>query len=208
MLTRTLDATFLNGVANSKGVREWLGHGDTVLDLTPLVSNPENVALQCESGGFVAERLAPGLYECHSLFREEGRGIDTYKAMREGLRFLFVETDCMEVVTQVPADNRPARGLALKAGFARAFARGDAWECYDGCTCDVEYMSLSYWAWLRGDDEIEGVGLKFCPDAEPSKARTFGAYLLMCMAGNAAKGTLLFNRWARLTRSPMMPWRM
>jgi hypothetical protein len=208
VLKRTMDATFLNKVANTEGVREWLG-GEGALDLTPLIANPENVTFQDDCGGFIAEKLGAGLYECHSLFLPEGRGFGVYEAMRQGLHYMFVETDCMEVVTKVPLDNRAARGLALKASFVKAFDRDNAWRGADGNQTGVHYMTLSYWAWLRSDDMVERVGRTFHETLErlakapnhpddPAHNRAAGACALMCMAGNAAKGVFLYNRWARL----------
>ncbi len=65
---RTLDAAFLNEVANDPEVRPFLGRSGA-LDLAPLISDPNNYCFVCDQGGFVGIKLQPGLYELHTIFR-------------------------------------------------------------------------------------------------------------------------------------------
>lgn len=210
MITRTLDATFLNQVANDPAVRPWLGGSGDALDLTPLVANPANVSVVSERGGFIAEQHEPTIYEVHSLFLPDG---DAINAMREGARYMFAATDCLELVTKVPATNKAAAGLARLAGFEQRFTRAKAWPIPDGF-CDVAYLGLSLDRWMmRAPDTLE-VGRWFHDRLEAVKTaqaserviheddeahdRAAGTAVLMVRAGNPFKAVATYNRWARL----------
>ena len=130
-LTRTMDAAFLNEVANHPEVRLWLG-GEGVLDLTPLVAHPANVALVTEYGGWLCIKLDDGLYEAHSMFLPEGRSASLVSDMQAGFRYLFTRTDCLEVCTKVPAGNLAAKGLARAARFRETFTREDGRPHFPG----------------------------------------------------------------------------
>lgn len=204
-MIRTLDATALNRIANDDGVRPFIGDGGPV-DLTPLVSDPANVALTTEDGdgGYILHKLAPGLYEAHSLALPPARGRPMVRLMREGFRYLFTATDALEVVTKVPATNMAAAALALRAGFREVFSREGAWV--DGSA--ISYRSLGYLDWALRDAEClrEGVALHqwfhdlLGPDGRhPEDAAhnaVAGACLLGVKAGTVSKSVALYNRWA------------
>lgn len=219
MLKRTLDAAFLNQIANMPEVRPWLG-GEGALDLTAPIANIANVTLVNEYGGFVGMKLESGLYECHSIFSPEGHGANAVEATREGLRYLFVATDCIEVVTKVPSNNPGALGLARAAGFSKQFEREKAWPLENGELVGVDYFSLAFAKWRSRDNLVLDKGVWFhtrleelttalakpIPVHEDDSAhnRAVGASVLMLEAGNALKACGLYNRWAVFAGYPQI----
>lgn len=217
MLKRSMDATFLNVAANHPEVRPWLG-GEGDLDLTPIVSNPDNVSMVGEHGGFIAIKLEGGLYECHSIILPEGRGPQALEGTREGLRYLFAATDCIEVVTKVPKDNPGALGLARSAGFSKHFGRENAWSTASGEKVGVDYYSLHIAKWRCLDTMVADKGVWFhtrleeltaaigktipVHEDDPAHNRAVGAAVLMLEAGNAVKACGLYNRWAAFVGYP------
>jgi hypothetical protein len=208
LLSRTQDASFLNEVANDDAVRPWLG-GEGALDLAGTVGNPANVALVNSHGGFVFICHEATSYELHTLFRPEGRGAGVLPAAEEAFRWLFVNTDCLEILTKVPAGNRAADLLARRAGFVPIFTRDAAWP--DGSA--VTYFALTVDAWRARDSALAPAGHDFHTLIETAKAaagsalpthpddeahdRAAGAAVLMTLAGNPEKAVWLYNRWAR-----------
>lgn len=209
-LRRTFDGSFLNDVSNHPDVRPGLG-GSGDVDWRPFARNIDNVLLVNEHGGWVLHKLAPGLYEAHSQFLPAGRGPQLGPLMREGFRYLFCETDCVEVVTKAPADNPGAIGLCRAAGFQHVFTREQAWPQEGGPT-SISYQRLSFDRWKALDDVIASVGAMFHDKLETAKQeagsplpvhghdeshdRAVGAAVLMALHGNPQKAIALYNRWA------------
>lgn len=212
---RTMDATFLNSVANHPEVRSWLG-GIGPIDLSNLLSDPNNVALQYEFGGFVGHKLFDtGVYECHSMFLPEGRGAHAHSAMETSLRYLFTKTDCTEVVTKAPDGNRSAFGAARSMGFTTSFKLDNGWTNDKGERIGVACMRLPYSKWIDKDPEVESVGkwfherLEELTDGklpvhydEPAHNRYVGSSVLMFRAGNPLKAVLTYNQWAKFAQFP------
>lgn len=73
ILTRSTDADAINAVINAPEVRPFVG-GEGVLDITPALLLPNNVALMGEHGGFLFAWSAPGVYEVHTFILLGGRG--------------------------------------------------------------------------------------------------------------------------------------
>lgn len=213
---RTMDATFLNSVANHPDVRPSLG-GSGPIDLTSLINNPENVALQGEFGGFVVQKLEHGVYECHSMFLPEGRGAFVSKAMQEGLRYLFVCTDCIEMVTKCPAGNGAAFGAARAMGFTLSYKLDRGWPHEDGTYGPVDCMYLPFKKWVAKDEQVQARGEWFhnrleeltegklpAHYEEPAHNRAAGASVLMYEAGNSVKATASYNLWAKTAGFPVV----
>lgn len=209
-----MDATFLNGVANNPAVRPMLG-GVGELELSSYLADPNNVALQGAFGGFIAVKLEAGVYECHSMFLPEGRGKHAYEAMTEGLRYLFVQTDCIEVVTKCPKGNMAALGAARNMGFTLRFTLEQGWALPDGLRGAVDCMGLTFAKWLTRDAEVEAKGKWFhqrleelaaIPEhfEEPSHNRAVGASCLMFDAGNPVKAQASYNLWAKFAGFPQI----
>ncbi len=208
-LRRTMDATHLNLVANHPEVRPWIG-GEGLADLQPILDAPHNVALESAHGGFIAVRLEDDLYECHSLFLPEGRGVETMHARAEAARYFFTATPARTLVTRVPARNRAALGLARAAGFERQFTRIAAWP--DGS--DVGFWALSIERWAQRVAETYETGRAFhrlldeAKRAQHSQADSHpedpihdamvGLAIVLAYSGQPAKSLAVYNRWARI----------
>lgn len=209
-LRRSLDASKFNEIANHPDVRPWLG-GQGPLDVAPIVLSTSNVSLLSDGGGFICHNIGDGRYEVHSLFLPDARGEGAIEAMREGLRYLFCATDCVEIVTKCPDGNRAALGLARAAGFQEIFRREHAWIGEDGLA-GVSYQSISFDRWLSRDPEVERKGAWFHDKLERAKHETgsdrvihedeachdraVGAAVLMVLSGNPRKAVWSYNRWA------------
>ena len=204
-LRPTRDATFLNTVANHPDVRPWLlaEDGPAPLDFKDVIENPDNVSLVTETGGFVFMRHEDGIYEVHSLFIPEGRGTHTITAMRQAAQYMFVETDCMELLTKVPVNNTAAKGLARLAGFTHRF---DLPLTSHGL--EVAYLGLTLDRWMVRAPETRLAGEAFyalCdrPLEDPIHRHAVGTVVLMGRAGNATKGVETFNTLARFAGYPL-----
>lgn len=204
---RTFDPALLNEIANRDDVRPFLG-GSGELDLRLTVENPANFAFVNQYGGFVTIALMPGLYEVHTIFTPERDGVnEILKLAAESQAFMFLHSDCMELITRVPEQNRPARILAVKGGF-RPFAQQKDWE--PGHDADVLRITLEDWILHAGPPRVEGWGFhamleerkKAQGSANKAHAederhdRYVGAALLMAKAGNILKGYMAYNRAA------------
>lgn len=215
-ITRTMDATFLNTVANHPDVRPWLG-GDGPLDLTAMLANPANLAGVTAHGGFVAVAVWPGRYEVHSLFLPDGRGTESVRAMRAACDYIFTVSDATELVTKVPSANTAADGLARLAHFAPLATVPMPWTGGTRTLVGLLSLSIDRWAlhsaaawtlggWLHQTFEAvkAATGSTLPAHAEDDETHHYmaGAALLLIRAGQTVKGVDLYNRWALLAGYP------
>lgn len=217
MIRRTMDAAFLTEVANDPQVRPFLG-GDGPLDIGQVARDPANVLLVATGrdgepvGGWVLHPILPAVYELHTMFLPAGRGKLFFAAAAEMFRFMFAETDALEIVTKCPDDNPGARMAASTVGFRERFRREGAWAPGVG----VSYRVFSVDDWFIRDPECLAQGRAFHDALEAAKAgtgdpllfnhtedeahdRAVGAAALMVRGGNTAKGVAFYNRWAALS---------
>lgn len=206
MIHRSTDAAFFNAVANHESVRPFLGGEPGPLDLAPVVENPAVIALRAKHGGWIYSPLISGAYELHTLCLPEGRGRQQIAGAKEGFRWMFVETDCLEILTKCPDDNGPARWASSYCGFRERFHRPEAW----GPGVGVSYRAFTVDDWMARDAECLVQGQAFHARLEAAKAgsdspahpddpahdRAVGAALLMARAGHTHKGVGIYNRWA------------
>lgn len=201
-MRRTLDPTFLNEVANHPAVRpELLGTGP--IDLTAAVSDPRNIALQAQYGGWVLHNHGGGAYEVHSMFLPEGRGRGVREALEKALEYVFTHTDCTRLLTRLPKGNVAARAIGRVAGFRTWFVmNGD------------EYARIEIEDWIQASKACHAAGAWFHDRLEAAKIaagselivheddtshdHAVGASVLMCRAGNPIKGVQAYNAWAAL----------
>ncbi len=204
MIRRTLDATFLNEVANHPDVRPWIG-GEGEVDLAPIVEDLDNLAIVTQYGGWVLHHVGPGVYEIHSLFLKEGRGRHFRDAAFEMLRWVFTHTDGVEILTKVPDNNRGAGMACAWVGFRERFHRENAWLEGVG----VSFRALTIDDWYVRDPLTQKAGQAFHEAVEIAKGPTgehhpedpahdqaAGAAVLMAQAGNMAKAVAFYNRWS------------
>jgi hypothetical protein len=206
-----MDAGFLNSVVNHPEVRPWLG-GAEPIDLTPALSDPRNVALVSDHGGFFLEWREPGLYEVHTQFLPSGRGRHAFEAVWEAMRYMFVETDCTRLLTRVPVFNRRTLAFTAAIGWRKLFERKAAWPMPNGQMSDVHYYAFDFEDWRARDRTLTAHGQWFhdrleiakkdvgsllpVHDEDDAHDRAVGASVLMIRAGNAKKAVWLYNRWA------------
>jgi RimJ/RimL family protein N-acetyltransferase len=139
MLARSYDAEFLNRIVNDPAM-EWARLGVKSIDLTEAVSNPENVFLANEFGGFLFVRDGD-VYEVHSNLTPEGRGRAAFEAARAAAFFMFTETPCLAIRTLVPKGNFAAAALTRKMGFTHW---GDTE--INGRECRMFMLTIKEWA--------------------------------------------------------------
>ena len=213
-----MDAAFLNSVANNPAVRPGLG-GKGDIELSGLVADPNNVALVCPFGGFLVMKLESCVYECHSMFLPEASGADVLEAMRGGLSYMFIRTDCIEMVTKAPEGNKAALGAARTMGFSKDYRLERGWPLEDGAYGPVDCMSLHISKWMQRDQSVQAGGEWFHDRLEevtqgklpahydePSHNKAVGAAVEMFRAGNNLKAINIYNLWAR--RSGFAPLRV
>lgn len=212
-IRRTMNPAFLNLVANDATVREWLG-GDGPIDMSALIVDPNNVAVESAHGGFLGVNQGFGRYEIHSFFLTAGRGTETMDAMQAGLDYLFANTDAVELVTKVPKANGAAAGLAIRAGFERRFTSTLEWT--KGYRVEADFLSLSIDRWALRSTDADAYGHWFhealaeAKRHEGSEApvhaddsvhdRMVGATILMLSAGNVLKAAKFYNAWAQFAQ--------
>lgn len=207
MIKRTFDGEFLTRVANIEAVRPLLG-GEGPIDLKPAVADPRNVVLQSGRGGFMFMPLYEGVYEVHSIFLPSMNGMRVAADMKQAREYMFVRTDCQELLTKVPETNKGAGWLADQAGFQEIDRRADAWPggaavSYRKLTLDTWVASCStvaeqgrgFHGLLESAKKASGSELPTHPDDE-AHDRAVGATVLMIKAGNTIKGVNHFNKWA------------
>lgn len=208
MIKRTMNAALLNEVANLPEVRPWLGGKEGTIDLTAAAENPSNFVIEAGHGAWLLHPIIESVYEIHSIFAPEGRGKPFFAAAAEMLRFMFVETDALEIVTKCPDDNPAARMASRVVGFRERFRREDAWAPGVG----VSFQVFSIDDWFVRDAECLAVGRAFHEMLETAKAeagsilpvhpddeahdRAVGAAVLMARAGQMGKGVGFVNRWS------------
>ena len=123
---------------------------------------------------------------------------------------MFIETDCLEIVTKVPQSNPAADFMARKCGFRPIFERDRAWQ--DGSA--IRYFLLAFDDWRAQDNTLDSEGHAFHDIIEAAKRakgselpihpdddahdRAAGAAVLMAKAGNPRKAVWAYNRWATL----------
>lgn len=207
MFRRTMDATFLNEVANRPDVRPFLGGGDGDLDLTAICQNTDNVVLEAPGkGGWLLQPILPGVYELHTIFLPEARGREYFAIAKAAMTYLFTHTDAVEIVTKCPDDNGGARMAASLMGFRERFRREEAWT--PGVGISFQVLSMDDWvarskecllagqAFHRALDKARGdAGVEAHPD-DAAHDRAAGAAYLMIQAANTGKGVAFYNRFA------------
>lgn len=146
-MRRAYDATHINRVVNHPEVFKWVSMpGIDVLDLSAAVTNPDNVLLENEHGGFIFIRTGGGHYEVHTQFLPSGRG-QSLQAAREAAEYMFTQTDCVAIDTYVPDGNIGALNLAKAMNFTYT-GRDGSWTYPDGRTVAVDWFTLTKDQWI------------------------------------------------------------
>lgn len=118
MLARTFNAEKFDAVMRHPSVMPHVSMGmDDLPSSEALVSDPANVCLMNDHGGFLFLQFSPGQYDVHTVFLPEGRGKRALDAALEAKAIMFNDFHARRLITFVPHDNEPARKLAEAAGF-------------------------------------------------------------------------------------------
>lgn len=214
LVTRSFEAAGINAVINHPVVFPLVSvPGIDRIDVSAIVADPRNVLLMADGGGvlFIAD-IEPGIYEVHTNFLPEKRGVNAIRSSLAAYRWMFTHTDCMTLQTKVPAFNKPAEQFCRVVGAIRDFDRKAVWPAKDG-PVDLSFWSMRYDDWVRQTPELKKSGQRFHVRliveklrhgyAEPPHADEdchdlhVGACVEMIYGGQPEKAVILYNRWAR-----------
>lgn len=209
LMRRVFNAEAVNAIANHAEVRPWLG-GRGELDFSAVAGNTDNICFLAEGAAFVCHKIGDGRYEVHSMALPSARGGFAIECVREGLRYMFCATDCVELVTRCPDGNRAALGFAREAGFQEIFRREACFDAGGEEPIGASYQSMTLDRWRGRDPVIASYGERFHEVISASDMgaafiahaddeahdRAVGASMLMVLAGNPRKGVWAYNRWA------------
>lgn len=202
MISQSHNAEKFNQVINHESVRSLVSETPDTLDASNVVSDTRNVLLEAPSGFFLFHWHEPGTYEVHTQFLPEGRGKNAFLAAQEAAHFMFTKTDCVEILTKVPVENVAAKQLTTAMGFTQLFT-GSKWKGKP-----VEFFRLGIEEWMataprlveRGEwfhHELSRQGAEADHEDDSVHDRYVGAAVEMILAGQAGKGVVYYNRWAR-----------
>lgn len=214
-LPRTSDAARLNEIANEPAVRHAMGAGSEPIDLTRALADPANVALADHRGGFLFVRLESGSYELHTLLSREARGATALALAAAAFRFMFTETDCVELKTRTPGNLRQADLMARRAGFRELWTMAQGWPGPDGERVSLRLFGLTLDDWMMRDAALVAEGEAFHallrtaaaragsneplhPHDDEVHERAAGMASLMAKAGNHHKAVWAYSRWASM----------
>lgn len=217
LISRSMDLEWFNALANNEAIRPWLG-GDGPLDFAGVIDDPAHIFIRWEHGGWWLRPLMPTVYDLHTMTHPEGRGRAYFAAAREAMRYVFTETDALEIVTMCPDDNAGARMAANLMGFRERFRREAAWRPVSEDNpqgVGISYRVFNVDDFLTRDREIRSWGEMFHQQLDAAKEaaghgdpahaeddfhnRAVGLCVLCILAGQPEKGTTLYNRLALLS---------
>ena len=158
---------FLASIVNDPRVRPWLVQDTDPAELSIDALFAQGIGLEFDTGGWFLHRLGDGVYEVHTLFLPGSR--DVLGKTREAMAAIFCGTDCLRLVTKVPADNKAADRLTRYAGFRLDYVREAAF-LRGGIRHDVRHYSLGL------DDFVRERGIRWFRDecialGEPDKGQ-------------------------------------
>jgi hypothetical protein len=212
-VTRSFDAADINAVFNDPSVFPLISiPGIETIDAAPLVADQRNVLLMAQGGGILFCWQEPGIYEVHTAFLEAHRGKHAIRSSLAAYRWMFTHTDCMTLLTRVPAFNTAAAGMCKIVGATKEFERKGVWPTPDG-KVDMSFWSLRYDDWVRKTPSLMKSGDRFHKRLVEEKLRLgkteplhaddechdlhVGACAETMYGGKLEKAVILYNRWAR-----------
>lgn len=219
LVRRSFDADEINPILNDPAVFRYAAYeGLASFDLTSLLSDTRNVLLMADRGGMIFHWQALGVYQVHTNFLKADRhysGPGTYvlNACRASYRWMFTHTDCVTLLTQIPAHNRAAVMFAPMAGWTREFERKAIWPSVEDGLVDMSFLALRYDDWVRKTPELMVSGRLFHDQLEREFERHcaqdkkhpdedchdlhVGACFEMIRGGQLDKAVILYNRLAQ-----------
>jgi hypothetical protein len=212
LVDRSYDATKINAIINDPSVFPLISiPGIETLDVSNLLADERNVLLMAEGGGILFCWHEPCTYEVHTAFLEGFRGRHAIRASKAAYRWMFTRSDCLVLLTKVPAINPAAASFCKIVGATLEFERKAIWPTNNG-PVDMGYWSLRYDDWIRQTPSIKKSGRKFHdhlaseferkgqpeeqhPDEDCHDLHV-GACVEMIYGGQLEKAVALYNGWA------------
>jgi hypothetical protein len=188
MISRHFNAEEINKVCNDPSVKPWLLiPGIEEVDISHFAADDRNYILMGDGGGCWLHYRFTGIYEGHVVFVDGKRSKAAHQTTGEALRYMFVQTDCMEIYLRIPGSNLNAQKWAEAFGFSFDYSRL-AWPELDGLGA-LQYYSMTFNDWLRS---LAG--------GEDQKREAI--FQAMLEHGQTDKGFYLYNKWALLVGKP------
>ncbi len=215
-LERATDAGFLNAVCNHPDVRPFL-YGSGAIDLTPVIQNQNNLAIQGEHGGMLMVQMVKGIWELHTQVLPDGRGPWALEMAQGCVDWLFSRTNAIEVFTRVPDGNVAAMALSracgarleehvlqdLGAGQMKVSIYGGRIQDWIKVAPGMVQRGQLFHSKLR--QKYADMGMSISTHTEdPWHDRHVGAAAGMIIGGQPIKGIMVFNRWAAMALAPPM----
>lgn len=212
-IERHFDATRLNAIVNHPEVLPWVrGPIDGELDLSAVAEDPSNVVLVGDLGAMVFTPLRTAIWEVHTQVLPEGRGTWARSFVESSLRWMFTNTDVIELMTRCPEGNVGALALARAIGGRPAFRLDNGWV-YDGKTVPATVFSLTLQDWLArhakdftsdGEEFNEELRVQYASFGreidvaanDDSHNAALGVAIAMFLGGQPYKAATFYNRWA------------
>jgi hypothetical protein len=212
LVSRSYDATAINAIFNDPSVFPLVSiPGIETLDVSNLLADERNILLMAEGGGILFCWHEPCTYEVHTAFLEGFRGRHAIRASKAAYRWMFTRSDCLVLLTKVPAINPAAAAFCKIVGATLEFERKAIWPTNDG-PVDMGYWSLRYDDWIRQTPAVKKSGKKFHdrlteeferngrqeeqhPDEDCHDLHV-GACVEMIYGGQLEKAVALYNGWA------------
>lgn len=204
MIARSFDASAANRIVNHQEVQPFVSFDDTPLpmDLSAVVANTSNVLMMSDLGGFMFSKQEDEVYHIHTFFLNEGRGRYALLCARDAIEWMFLNTDCMEVLTVVPDDvtyARPPKAMGWVFEFRR-----DGIFTRNGKRIGAEFWALRYNEWAKkvhgmvkhGHAFHEKLGEDQTHEEDLVHDRYVGICSRMVASGQVHKAVFLYNRWA------------
>lgn len=214
VVRRSFDAADINPILNDPSVFPFISFpGDETYDATPLVSDPRNVLMMGQGGGILFVQQEPGIYEVHTNFLEGHRGRNAVRASLAAYRYVFCHTDCMTLLTRVPAFNKGADLFCRLVGAKLEFERAKAWPAKDG-PVDLKFYALRFNDWIWQTPSLALSGRRFHDRLNVERDRlgkphpedhpddechdiAVGCCAEQIYGGQLEKAVILYNSWSR-----------
>lgn len=160
MITRDTDGSEINRIFNHPTVRWAILNDDQQVDLSNLVRDRRVYALIGDPplGGYLAWQILDGCYELHTAVLPEGRGEWTKEFSEAAIRYMFVGSNAIELMTRIP------QGALGSLTLARMFGFTPRWSCpeceYRGKKVPYIVHSLTMFDWFPADETARSVVLR------------------------------------------------
>lgn len=182
LIRRDIEGDTLNRIINHPEVRPWVMSEHQNLDFRILARDPRIFLLVGDPpiGSIVFGQVVTGVYEAHAAVLPQGRGEWMTELSEAAMRYMFMATDCIEILTRVLQGHVAAAALARRLGFV------ERWGCpefpFRGRMVPYTVWGITMMDWF--------------PDDEEGRKR---AYSEMYHAGQAEKAKVWYARWAALS---------